>query len=177
MEPNVADLRYIKLWILLDQIIWVWNIIGLHIEILMFKYLILLQRLNSFRENFALTISRNFFFANRLKQNFAKFSNISQAHKIWKNGKFTQNDFPFSLESGNPIYRDPFHWTSPRTPPPRFSLENSRFSLETQDFFLETTRILTPRLETLNFSLEIHIYWRPPQICVKDPKKFIKDPK
>ena len=29
LEPNVADLRYFKLWILLDQIIWVWNIKGL----------------------------------------------------------------------------------------------------------------------------------------------------
>ena len=29
LEPNAADLRYLKLWILLDQIIWVWNIKGL----------------------------------------------------------------------------------------------------------------------------------------------------
>ena len=52
LEPNVVDLRYFKLWILLDQIIWVWNIIkGLQhrvLKILRFKYLILLQRLNSF---------------------------------------------------------------------------------------------------------------------------------
>ena len=51
LEPNLADLRYFKLWILLDQIIWVWNIKGLQhrvLKILRFKYLILLQRLNSF---------------------------------------------------------------------------------------------------------------------------------
>ena len=51
METNVADLRYFKLWILLDQIIWVWNIKGLQHQvpkILKFKYLILSQRLNSF---------------------------------------------------------------------------------------------------------------------------------
>ena len=51
LEPNVADLRYFKLWILLDQIIWVWNIKGLQhrvLKILRFKYLILFQRLNSF---------------------------------------------------------------------------------------------------------------------------------
>ena len=51
LEPNVADLRYFKLWILLDQIIWVWNIKGLQhrvLIILRFKYLILFQRLNSF---------------------------------------------------------------------------------------------------------------------------------
>ena len=43
--------RPFKLWILSDQIIWVWNIKGLHhpvLEILRFKYLILSQRLNSF---------------------------------------------------------------------------------------------------------------------------------
>ena len=52
LEPNVADLRYFKLWILLDQIIWVWNIKGLQhwvLKILRFKYLILFQRLNSFQ--------------------------------------------------------------------------------------------------------------------------------
>ena len=51
LEPNVADLRYFKLWILLDQIIWVWNIKGLRhrvLKILRFKYLILFQWLNSF---------------------------------------------------------------------------------------------------------------------------------
>ena len=43
LEPNVADLRYFKQWILLDQIIWVWNIKGLQhwvLKILRFKYLI-----------------------------------------------------------------------------------------------------------------------------------------
>ena len=48
LEPNVVDLRYFKLWILLDQIIWVWNIKGLQhrvLKILRFKYLILFQRL------------------------------------------------------------------------------------------------------------------------------------
>jgi len=48
---NVADLRYVKLWILLDQIIWVWNIKVLQhrvLKILRFKYLILFQRLNCF---------------------------------------------------------------------------------------------------------------------------------
>ena len=48
---NVADLRYFKLWILLDQLIWVWNIKGLQhraLKILRFKCLILFQRLNSF---------------------------------------------------------------------------------------------------------------------------------
>ena len=51
MEPNVVDLRYFKLWILLNQIIRIWNIKGLQqrvLKILGFKYLILLQRLNSF---------------------------------------------------------------------------------------------------------------------------------
>ena len=52
LEPNVADLRYFKLWILLDQIIWVWNIKDLQhrvLKILKFKYLILFQRLNFFK--------------------------------------------------------------------------------------------------------------------------------
>ena len=51
MEPNVVDLRYFKLWILLNQIIRVWNIKGLQqrvLKIFGFIYLILLQRLNSF---------------------------------------------------------------------------------------------------------------------------------
>ena len=51
LEPNVVDLRYFKLWILLDRIIWAWNIKGLQhqvLKILRFKYLILFQRLNSF---------------------------------------------------------------------------------------------------------------------------------
>ena len=42
---------YFKLWILLDQVIRVWNIKGLQhrvLKILWFKYLILFQRLNSF---------------------------------------------------------------------------------------------------------------------------------
>ena len=52
LEPNFEDLRYFKLWILLNQIIGVWNIKGLQhrvLKILGFKYLILLQRLNSFK--------------------------------------------------------------------------------------------------------------------------------
>ena len=51
LEPNVTDLRYFKLWILLNQIIRVWNIKGLQhrfLKILGLKYLISLQRLNSF---------------------------------------------------------------------------------------------------------------------------------
>ena len=51
LEPNVADLRYFKIWILLNQIIWIWNIKGLKsrvLKILRFKYLILFKRLNSF---------------------------------------------------------------------------------------------------------------------------------
>ena len=51
LEPNVVDLNYFKLWILLDQIIWVWNIKGLQhrvLKILRFKYLNLFRRLNSF---------------------------------------------------------------------------------------------------------------------------------
>jgi len=143
LEPNVADLRYFKLLILLDQIIWIWNIKGLQhgvLKILRFKYLILLQRLNFFRENFALPISRIFFFAKRLKQNS-------------------------------------FHWTSPRITPTLLIGELQIFIGDPR-FLLGTTRILleTPRLETLNFPLEIHIYWRP-QIFVRDPKKFIRDPK
>ena len=58
LEPNVADLRYFKLWILLDQVIWVWNIKGLQhrvLKILRFKYLILFQRLNSFLIECAIT--------------------------------------------------------------------------------------------------------------------------
>ena len=54
LEPNAADLRYLKLWILLDEIIWVWNIKGLQnrfLKILRFKYFILFQRLNSFAIN------------------------------------------------------------------------------------------------------------------------------
>ena len=50
LEPNVTDLRYFKLWIMLNQIIRVWNIKGLQhraLKILGFKYLISLQRLNS----------------------------------------------------------------------------------------------------------------------------------
>ena len=48
LKPNVVDLRYFKLWILLNQI---WNVKGLQhrvLKILGFKYLILLHRLNSF---------------------------------------------------------------------------------------------------------------------------------
>ena len=55
LEPNVADLRYFKLWILLDQIIWVWNLKDLQhrvLKLLRFKYLILFQRLNSFIRKF-----------------------------------------------------------------------------------------------------------------------------
>ena len=55
LDPNVADLRYFKLWILLDQIIWFWNIKGLQhrvLKLLRFKYLILFQRLNSFEISF-----------------------------------------------------------------------------------------------------------------------------
>ena len=51
LKPNVVDLRYFKLWIFLNQIIRVWNIKGLQqrvLKILGFKYLILLQKLNSF---------------------------------------------------------------------------------------------------------------------------------
>ena len=51
LEPSVAYLRYFKLWILWDQIIWVWNIKGLQhrvLKILWFKYLILFQKLNPF---------------------------------------------------------------------------------------------------------------------------------
>ena len=58
LEPNVADLRYFKPWILLDQIIWVWNIKGLQhrvLKILRFKYLILFQTLNSFTSKIRLT--------------------------------------------------------------------------------------------------------------------------
>ena len=53
LQPNVVDLRYFKLWILLNQIIRVWNIKGLQhrvLKILGFKYLILLQRFNSFKD-------------------------------------------------------------------------------------------------------------------------------
>ena len=51
LKPNVADLTYFKQCILLDQIIWVWNIEDLQhrvLKILRFKYLILFQWLNSF---------------------------------------------------------------------------------------------------------------------------------
>ena len=30
LQPNVAELRYFKLWIVLDQMIQVWNIKGFH---------------------------------------------------------------------------------------------------------------------------------------------------
>ena len=51
MQPNVVDLRYFKLWILVNQIIWVWNIIVLHYpvaEILGLENLSLWQKLNFF---------------------------------------------------------------------------------------------------------------------------------
>ena len=32
LEPNVVDPRYFKLWILLDQIFWAWNIKGFYIR-------------------------------------------------------------------------------------------------------------------------------------------------
>ena len=57
LEPNVVDLRYFKPWILLNQIIRVWNIKGLQhrvLKILRFKYLILLQRFNSFNPGFVM---------------------------------------------------------------------------------------------------------------------------
>jgi len=60
LETNFIDLRYFKLWILLNQIIRVWNIKGLQLrvlKILMFKYLILFQRLNSFVCIWALSYS------------------------------------------------------------------------------------------------------------------------
>ena len=62
MEPNVVDHTYFKLWILLNQIIRVWNIKGLQhrvLKILGFKYLILLQRLNSFDWVLHLEISQS----------------------------------------------------------------------------------------------------------------------
>ena len=55
LEPIIADIRYFKLWILLDQIIWVWNIKGLQhrvLKILRFKCFILFQRLNSFSKRY-----------------------------------------------------------------------------------------------------------------------------
>ena len=55
LEPNVADLRYFKLWILLDKIVWFWNIKGLQhrvLKLMRFKYLILFQRLNCFEISF-----------------------------------------------------------------------------------------------------------------------------
>ena len=63
LEPNVTDLRYFKLWILLNQIIGVWNIKGLQhrvLKILGFKYLILLHRLNSFRGKLWIRRNMNF---------------------------------------------------------------------------------------------------------------------
>ena len=51
LEPNVADLKYLKLWILLDKIIWFEiSKVFQHrvLKILWFKYFILFQRLNSF---------------------------------------------------------------------------------------------------------------------------------
>jgi len=60
LEPNVADLRYFKLWILLDQIIWVWNIKGLRHwvpKILGLENQSLLQRVNSFGLSVCLFVS------------------------------------------------------------------------------------------------------------------------
>ena len=34
LEPKIVDLRYFKLWILLNQIIWVWNVKGLQDRVL-----------------------------------------------------------------------------------------------------------------------------------------------
>ena len=30
LQPNAVDLRYFKLYILIEKVIWVWNIKGLH---------------------------------------------------------------------------------------------------------------------------------------------------
>ena len=63
LEPNVVDLRYFKLWILLTTLIWVWNITSLHhrvLKILGFKYLILFQRLNSFVKSFAICLQSQY---------------------------------------------------------------------------------------------------------------------
>ena len=91
MEPNVADLRYFKLWILLDQIIWVWNIKGLQhrvLKILRFENLILFQRINSFnyRTTFCLIAICQTFFITKfetknhlLKGSCCQFSNL----KVW----------------------------------------------------------------------------------------------
>ena len=80
LEPNVADLRYFKLWILLNQIIWVWNIKGLKdrvLKILRFKYLILFKRLNSYVFNAGLelipsiiNIYNYFHFCNSIREFF-----------------------------------------------------------------------------------------------------------
>ena len=66
MKPNLVDLRYFKLWILLNQIIWVWNIKGLQHRVLKiwgFKYLSLRQRFNflfyQIREIFFLCFTMN----------------------------------------------------------------------------------------------------------------------
>ena len=51
LQPTVVDLRYFKLWTILDQIIEVWNFKGLHqqvVEIWVLENLNLWQRLNSF---------------------------------------------------------------------------------------------------------------------------------
>ena len=52
MEPNVVDLRYFKLWFLLNQILHVWNIKGLHhlvAEILGLEHWSLWQKIISLR--------------------------------------------------------------------------------------------------------------------------------
>jgi len=36
-QPNIVDLRYFKLWIMLDQIIQVWNIKGLNLPVAVVK--------------------------------------------------------------------------------------------------------------------------------------------
>ena len=80
LEPNVADLRYFKLLILLNLIIWVWNIKGLQhrvLKILRIKYLILFKRLNSFVFNAGLelipsiiNIYNYFHFCNSIREFF-----------------------------------------------------------------------------------------------------------
>ena len=112
LEPNVADLRYFKLWILLDQIIWIWNIKGLQhrvLKILRFKYLILLQRLNSFRENFALPISRIFFFSriawSKILLNFPIFREQTKFEKM---GNFHKTIFLFHWKVETLFIETPF---------------------------------------------------------------------
>ena len=78
LQPNVANLWYFKLLIVLDQLIKVWNIIGLHnriAKIKLIEFLTLWQRLNSFMKHSKNVCAIEHFnsFNKRIKENVIKY--------------------------------------------------------------------------------------------------------